>query len=294
MSPFPMILSTATICLAPAPPGPTGAQLLADFCLRLALGMVAAMVILPTAEVAPRFYRTQFLVVLGLTTAAGFCMCMVHLELRQAEGWTDRMILPGVMVGIALLTSCFGSVTYNLEGAPGGRILIGLTILALLVATVKADLHSAWFDALPSAALLGAAMSSMLMGHSYLIAPGMSMTPLRRLLVALFVAVALRSWLEGWIAYYGWIERQHGRNWAGNPATQASLQLDGILMLVRLGVGIIGVLVLGWLAWRCAAIRSTQSATGILYVVVILSFFGELLSLLLRFGYLLKTQVELP
>jgi len=286
-----MILSSAVICLSPSPPGPTGAQLLADFCLRLTLGMAAALVLLPTSEVAPRFYRTQFLVILGLATAAGFCMCLVHVELRRAEGWTDCMILPGVMVGIALVTSCIGSVTYNLEGAPGGRIFIGLTILALLIATIQADLHSRWFDTLTSAALLGAAMSSMLMGHSYLVAPAMSMTPLRRLLAALFVAVALRSLLELAIAHVWWQYRQHGRNLDGELVTQASLQFDGILMLVRLGVGIIGVAFLGWLAWRCAAIRSTQSATGILYVVVILSFFGELLGLLLHTGYLLKTQV---
>jgi hypothetical protein len=35
------------------------------------------------------------------------------------------------------------------------------------------------------------------------------------------------------------------------------------------------------MAWETARIRSTQSATGILYVVVILVFLGELTSLLL-------------
>jgi hypothetical protein len=31
------------------------------------------------------------------------------------------------------------------------------------------------------------------------------------------------------------------------------------------------------MAWKTATIRSTQSATGILYVVVILTFLGELI-----------------
>jgi hypothetical protein len=35
------------------------------------------------------------------------------------------------------------------------------------------------------------------------------------------------------------------------------------------------------MAWRCARIRSTQSATGILYVVVILCYIGELTAQLL-------------
>jgi len=50
---------------------------------------------------------------------------------------------------------------------------------------------------------------------------------------------------------------------------------------VRWGIGLLGPLVFGWLAYRTAKIRSTQSATGILYVVVILAFLGELTSLLL-------------
>jgi hypothetical protein len=41
-------------------------------------------------------------------------------------------------------------------------------------------------------------------------------------------------------------------------------------------------LVLGWMAWQTTRIRSTQSSTGILYVVVIFCFLGELTSLLLR------------
>jgi hypothetical protein len=43
------------------------------------------------------------------------------------------------------------------------------------------------------------------------------------------------------------------------------------------------------MAWECARIRSTQAATGILYVVVIVTFLGELTSLLLleKKGYIL-------
>ena len=59
----------------------------------------------------------------------------------------------------------------------------------------------------------------------------------------------------------------------------AGLARPGDLWLwlpVRWLVGFAGPLLLGWMAWRCAGIRSTQSATGILYVVVVLVFIGEL------------------
>ena len=50
---------------------------------------------------------------------------------------------------------------------------------------------------------------------------------------------------------------------------------------MRWAVGFAGVLGLTWMAWRTARIRSTQSATGILYVVVIFCFLGELTGQLL-------------
>jgi hypothetical protein len=53
------------------------------------------------------------------------------------------------------------------------------------------------------------------------------------------------------------------------------------LLSVRWALGLIAPLVLGWLAYETARIRSTQSATGILYVVVIVTFLGELTSQLL-------------
>ena len=58
-----------------------------------------------------------------------------------------------------------------------------------------------------------------------------------------------------------------------------NLEDETVLWLpLRWGLGLVAPLVLGWMAWQTARIRSTQSATGILYVVVILCFLGELTS----------------
>ena len=50
------------------------------------------------------------------------------------------------------------------------------------------------------------------------------------------------------------------------------------MLTARWLLGLFGVLALGWMAWESARLRSTQSATGILYVVVVFCFIGELLS----------------
>ena len=44
--------------------------MLAIFCLRLALGLIAALLLLSPAQVNPRFFRTHFLTTLGLTAVA--------------------------------------------------------------------------------------------------------------------------------------------------------------------------------------------------------------------------------
>jgi hypothetical protein len=67
--------------------------------------------------------------------------------------------------------------------------------------------------------------------------------------------------------------------WTAEPSL-VNLQ-TGLWLVPRWALGIVGPLALGWMAWETARIRSTQSATGILYVVVIFCFLGELTSQLL-------------
>ncbi len=56
------------------------------------------------------------------------------------------------------------------------------------------------------------------------------------------------------------------------------VMLGGVVGML---LGLILPALLTWMAWETARIRSTQSATGILYVVTIIVFLGELLSMLL-------------
>jgi hypothetical protein len=251
-----------------------------DFCLRLALGMMACLLVLSPVATArpapsqrplapPSFFRTHFLVVLALACGA----------LLLARSTADRPLL--AVLGATMLLACLGSVSWSLERSPGGVTLIVLTTVLLTTALVLHEsanlpegrsLAGTLAGSLSSAALLGTATSAMLMGHSYLIAPAMSLTPLYRLLGALAAALAVRMLVDGWAA--GWWIAEH---------SFAGLQGDAALWLpVRWLVGFAAPLVLCWMAWQTARIRSTQSATGILYVVVIFCFLGELTGQLLR------------
>jgi hypothetical protein len=240
----------------------------AVFCWRLACGLVGALLVFSPRDVNPRFYRVHFLTALTLTAAAG-----LSLRSELAGGlllaWTAAVVL-------ALL----GALAWSLEGSPGGKLLIGLT-LAALVATLAlapaADFpgSKAWLwlgDDLTSAAVLGTATTALLMGHSYLLAPTMALTPLQRLLTALFVSLLVRLGVAA-AGLWSWTTLH----------SLANLEDETVLWLpVRWGIGFAGPLILAWMARATAKMRSTQSATGILYVVVVLCFLGELTSLLLH------------
>lgn len=247
--------------------------MLATFVLRLACGMIGCLLFLSPSQVNPRFFRTHLLTVLGLLVVAGF--------FQKEPG-----PLVWVLLGIGMILCFLGSILWSLEGAIGGKaiclVLFGL--LVFLVAPFDIELNSSMSqdvaqatykrgiaNNLTSAALLGSALTAMLMGHLYLIAPGMKISPLMRILAVLVLAILLRMAVAGNDLY--WWTAIHG---------STNLDKETLLWLgVRWVLGFVLPLFLVWLAWETARIGSTQSATGILYVVVIVCFLGELTGLLL-------------
>jgi hypothetical protein len=99
----------------------------------------------------------------------------------------------------------------------------------------------------------------------------MSIRPLLNLLAAFFATLSVRAILAG-----------IGLVWWTRSHALVNLEDEAVLWLIPrwlLGFGV--PMVLGVMARQAAGIRSTQSATGILYVVVVLTFLGEVLSLVL-------------
>src|SRR5438067_4829837 len=224
--------------------------MLATFSLRLACGLAGCLLLLPAAQINQRFFRAHFLTILGLTALAA-------VSLGSSAGpvlWT--------VLAAAMACAFAGSFVWSLDRAPAGTTMTALTAACLIAALVAARLRpadvpeggapaaapSAWLLAndLTSAALLGAATTAMLMGHSYLITPTMSPTPLLRLLAALFASVGLRAALAGLGLW----------SWTGGHSL-ANLEVETVLWLpLRWGLGLLAPLVLGWMAWQTAKIRS--------------------------------------
>jgi protein NrfD len=131
---------------------------------------------------------------------------------------------------------------------------------------------------LTSVLLLGAAASAMVLGHWYLVVFELPIAALRRLTRMLIVALTLRGLAVG-AALAGPVHA------ALDDARMVAAGLwspDGVFVWMRLLFGIAGPLSLLYFIWKTVEIRSTQSATGILYVQLFLVLAGELLAKYLR------------
>jgi hypothetical protein len=246
--------------------------MLATFCARVALGLVACLLLLLPRQLHPRFFRTQFLTSLGLLVVA------------TLTAWSEATPLSRTLLASATVLALLGALSWTLEPPPGGRSLVVAVTAALVAAFVTlSDSPSELADHLTSAALLGTSLTAMLVGHSYLISPGMTLTPLMRCLFAGGISLVARIAVIG-LGLWRWTEL----NSTYNLSNEVVLWLP-----VRWLVGIVAPLGFGWMAFSAARIRSTQSATGILYVVVVCGFLGELLGLLLT-AALTRPEIARP
>jgi hypothetical protein len=276
--------------------------MLAVFCLRLALGMLFALFFLSPSKMHPRFFRTHFVTALGLCVVALVMGLDSQLEngasiyVHDSYSTAPR---PFLIANVVLLLA--GSVVWIFQRPAGGRLVQVASLASIAVALVQVRIATAslaapdmqfnwrpqrvyipWYVAtagdLTSAALLGFAITAMLVGHSYLISPALTIRPLMGQIAGLGVALLARIAVAGAALWF----------WAGDHDITNFNDINVLWLPVRWLVGFAGPLVFGSMAYRTAKIRSTQSATGILYVVVILSFLGEL------FGLLLTRNTGLP
>jgi hypothetical protein len=217
-------------------------------------------------------------------TAAGLALASRRWGLAGGSG------APGGAAYSSLLaaTSAFLAlaVLYNRAWHFGAERWIRL----LLPAAIGAGAAMLWLGAPPearalvlasdatSALLLGAAAGAMVLGHWYLVVLDLPIHALKRLTLLLIAALALRTLVLG-VALAGPV---HAGLEDARAIAAGAYDPDGVFVWMRLLFGIAGPLSLLWFVWKTVEIRSTQSATGILYVQLFLVLAGELLAKYLR------------
>lgn len=253
----------------------------------LAAGIALALTLVPPSRTSRGYGQTMGLVALAALLAglaydawfrlgAGsrpdfdgtFGMLAVGLHAVSALLWVGFLLRlrreplpgPGIPAGIAVLSG-LGVAVISVLALPAGA---GGLMHALTAA-----------GGLAGGAVLGTAMCAMLLGHFYLVVPGLSIDPFMRLSrVFLWVVV-------GRIALFGAAVLIVGPE-AVWPSVQPSgldpvgeLLLGAVPLLMRVLFGLAGALLLAVMAVKTVGIRSTQSATGILYPAVVFVLIGE-------------------
>jgi protein NrfD len=174
-------------------------------------------------------------------------------------------------------------------------VIAGIAVLGCLIALVAQGIDQASglsgrtmavASFLSSAALLGGACTAMILGHWYLVIPSLQVSHLQSIVKLHMASMLIRVVVVVAAVYLAIVSWQPG---AGPSFRGYILSVSGIFFWQRVLFGLLGPALLSYLTWETAKIRSTQSATGILYVDFFTVVVGEVLAKYL----LLATRVPL-
>ncbi len=186
------------------------------------------------------------------------------LRRESTQGGPQRFAqaLSGAILGLAALCGTLGVVLDAIHH-PQPIEISGRQELWLALSFVTGSL------------LLGSAATGMVLGHWYLVVRNASFRPLATLTWVLLTALGLRT-----LTALSTLILQEAR-WTqllADGGVTGFLLGPGIFILARWGFGLLAPIVMTWLAWKCVQIKSNQSATGILYVVLAFVLIGEILA----------------
>lgn len=226
--------------------------------LALAMGGLSLYFLLSRGAVsdAPEFFQrlqlAQVIATLALTLGQ---LAFVQIAWRKTQrAFAAAGFVVGALAGTALL--------HDMMIIRGSAMNFPPKLLAMTIQTIAC---------MGAAAICGIGLMDMLLGHAYLTAAKMTIDPFRRLNRALAISMILR----GVICVAGLVILQ---SW---KPVYMLWGLHGLLIGTRLFVGLLVPAVFVWMAADCIRRRSTQSATGILYVAGVLLFIGEIVALYL-------------
>ena len=234
--------------------------------------LLAAGIMLAVALSDPRQVTLQWLRLCGIL-ALSMLALSVFFVLRRAVPvshrtavWCGYGAAAGATLGQLALVQTARRVGQRVAATVAVVAGVGVGVLLLPNATAAGALAASGI-----AGMTGVCLMDMLLGHAYLTASRMGISPFLRLNRALAIVVAMRVLSSVVVAPVMQARHPSYLFWGKY----------GLYVFTRwlVGLGLAGVFV--YMAHDCIRRRSTQSATGILYVAGVVVFIGELLALYL-------------
>lgn len=248
------------------------------FLAHLGVGIMATLVAV-SREAGVKFFR--------------FNAGLAAILLAVALAFRPTAASDGTIANTALISLAVSELAILLYWATVGRALasirpmivavavgagtIALVAQALVVAADRALPTQAMtvVSFLSSAALLGGACTAMILGHWYLVIPSMQVSHLQSIVKVHIASMIVRIVVVGAAVVLAIATWQPG---LGPSFRHYITSVAGIFFWQRVLFGLFGPALLSYLTWETAKIRSTQSATGILYVDFFTVVVGEVLA----------------
>ena len=201
-------------------------------------------------------------------------------DLQVLRTITLPLVAPGLLKA-AVMIFALSMADFATPAVLGG----GLAFLAqdALLLVIGAEYDLAMASVLSSAALLGGTCTAMILGHWYLVIPSMQVSHLQSIVKVHIASMVVRVVVVVAAIFVAIVTWQPG---VGPNFERYIFSVEGIFFWQRVLFGLAPVL-LAYLTWETAKIRSTQSATGILYV----DFFTVVVAEVLAKYLLLATRV---
>jgi protein NrfD len=251
------------------------------FLLHLALGVLATLPFVPR-KAGRSFFKFSSAAAAFMATASVWLLYRRYgLSGAGAPGGAQYPLMLE-LVGASLAATVLYNRAWHFGWSRAQAPLLAVALLAgagaVYVGSTDGPRWVLVTADVTSVVLLGAAASAMVLGHWYLVVLDLPIAALRRLTVLLGAGLLLRALAVGLV-----LAGPAGLGYVQARAVAAGLwSPDGVFVWMRLLFGIVGPLSLLWFIWKTVEIRSTQSATGILYVQLFLVLAGELLAKYLR------------
>lgn len=130
-----------------------------------------------------------------------------------------------------------------------------------------------------SMALLGIITYAMVLGHYYLVVPKLTVKPLLIANVIMWVVLIAKISQAGVFTY------ENLDFFAQGTTKGAGYSFNWLMLLMRGGWGYLVIGVMSIFNWKLLKLRSTQSATGMLYAMTFFVIIGELCAQYMYFSY---------
>jgi protein NrfD len=246
------------------------------FLTHLAVGIVFTLPLI-AREAGVKFFRFNA----GLAAI----LIVVALAFRRTDDVSalGRLALSALGIAEAAIIVYWATVGRRLASIRPALVVTACLAGAAALVLQAVDVTAGWpfvvralavASFLSSAALLGGTCTAMILGHWYLVIPSMQVSHLQSIVKVHIASMVVRVVVVVAAIYVAIVTWQPG---LGPNFERYIFSVAGVFFWQRVLFGLAPVL-LAYLTWETAKIRSTQSATGILYVDFFTVVVGEVLA----------------